>query len=273
MAVQQSAQQADALTHNPNKLNLTCVATYQRKIGASIARAWENVLDWEHLPWLHDTSFDYVSLDVAGEWGWRTWSNSDRTDHVELCVNRGESEYVARSYKQGKQISEIWTRLSANHNSTDIVVTFEIPDVAPEHKDKMGEFFLKLYGQLWDEDEEMMQKREARLAQRFSAVGPRQITLTKPIDTPLTVSLGHGDWTLRHIDGELIVHSAICPHLLGPLDDSIETKDGTVRCPWHGYEFDIKSGNCLTSGAAPCKLKQPPVIIDQNNHITLSLDS
>ena len=69
------ANQQNATLFNPNALNLTRVATYERLIRAPEERVWENVLDWEHLPWLHKTSFGYIELDEAGEWGWRTWSN------------------------------------------------------------------------------------------------------------------------------------------------------------------------------------------------------
>ena len=33
---------------------LTLAGTYTRALGAGIERIWENVLDWEHLPALHD---------------------------------------------------------------------------------------------------------------------------------------------------------------------------------------------------------------------------
>ena len=36
---------------------LISVAVYRRRIGASLERVWENVRDWEHLPWLHRQSF------------------------------------------------------------------------------------------------------------------------------------------------------------------------------------------------------------------------
>jgi hypothetical protein len=40
----------------------TRVATYQRTVRASLARVRENVLDWEHLPWLHPETFSHVRL-------------------------------------------------------------------------------------------------------------------------------------------------------------------------------------------------------------------
>jgi len=264
-----AAEQANALSRNPNKLNLVRVATYERLIRANIDRVWENVLDWEHLPWLHDSSFDYVHLDAAGDWGWRTWSNAEKTGRVELCVNREKSEYVARSYQDGQQISEIWTRLLPTQGHTEIEVTFDLPNILPEKKTKLESIFLKLYTHLWDEDEEMMQQRETRLQQRFSGPAANTITVQKPLQLPLNVTLGRGDWTLQEVGGRLIVHSAICPHLLGPLN---ATRDGkTVSCPWHGYEFDIHSGDCLTSRAAPCRLKTPPNIVETKSSITLTL--
>jgi hypothetical protein len=35
-------------------------AVYERVIHASLERIWENVLDWEHLPWLHPETFGHV---------------------------------------------------------------------------------------------------------------------------------------------------------------------------------------------------------------------
>ena len=270
-----TAQQSNPLDRNPNQLPMTRVATYERCIDATIDRVWENVLDWEHLPWLHDSSFDYVSLDTAGEWGWRTWSNPEQTEHVELCVNRDESEYVARSYRQGEQVSEIWTCLAPNGDKTDITVSFDLPNIPAKKKDKLGDIFLGLYTRLWDEDEAMMQQRQKRLNLRYERsndrAGKNQLTLDKPLNTPLTVTVGRSEWTIRELDDQLIVHSAICPHLLGPLDQSAKTDGRSVQCPWHGYRFDMVSGECLTDSAAPCKLKTPPKLEETANQITLTL--
>src|SRR5512143_3022502 len=47
------------------------VAVYERVVGASLERVWENVLDWEHLPWLHAGTFGHVRLLDASDEGWR----------------------------------------------------------------------------------------------------------------------------------------------------------------------------------------------------------
>ena len=43
---------------------------------------------------------------------------------------------------------------------------------------------------------------------------------------------------------ELIVHSTICPHMLGPLGGSA-LEGSTIECPWHGYRFDVRSGESV----------------------------
>src|ERR1700730_19154851 len=50
---------------------LTLAGTYTREVRAGIERIWENVLDWEHLPALHEVYFSRVALIDIGSWGWR----------------------------------------------------------------------------------------------------------------------------------------------------------------------------------------------------------
>ncbi len=40
-----------------------------------------------------------------------------------------------------------------------------------------------------------------------------------------------------------------CPHRGGPLADGA-VAGNNVTCPWHGWEFDIPNGRCLTNPAA-----------------------
>lgn len=61
-----------------------------------------------------------------------------------------------------------------------------------------------------------------------------------------TVTAGTQSMALTHIDGEYHAMDNRCPHQGGPLGEgSIETgKDGQcmLRCPWHGWDFDPKTG-------------------------------
>lgn len=36
-----------------------------------------------------------------------------------------------------------------------------------------------------------------------------------------------------------------CPHMGGPLSEG-EVEEGHVTCPWHGWQFDLKTGQCLS---------------------------
>ena len=67
-----------------------------------------------------------------------------------------------------------------------------------------------------------------------------------------------------NIDGEFFALPNICPHQFGPLSEGTVSgtmactaatnwnhewiKDGEIlTCPWHGIEFDIKTGQALAS--------------------------
>jgi nitrite reductase/ring-hydroxylating ferredoxin subunit len=42
-------------------------------------------------------------------------------------------------------------------------------------------------------------------------------------------------------DGALYALSNVCPHQNGPLGEGL-VRDGYLECPWHGYQFDPKTG-------------------------------
>lgn len=58
----------------------------------------------------------------------------------------------------------------------------------------------------------------------------------------ITVETPVGRVCVRHHRGQWWVHSALCPHQLGPLEDACIDAQGAVTCPWHGYRFDLASG-------------------------------
>ena len=256
-----TAKQQQATLENPNNLNLVEVTRYTRTINANKARVWENVFDWEHLPHLHNTSFRYAELDDAGDWGWRIWSDQARRSHVELCYDMENNRYVARSYKNQEQVSEIWTTVTPDHQATDIEVRFLVPDVTEEKIASTGKFFKQLYTKLWDEDEAMMIERQTQLDKR-SELHPLQVDLGYEDELlsslPRYIDLKRGRYRMIAIDGQLKVHSAICPHILGPL--SSEVIDNTIACPWHGYQFDLDSGACVSPANATCHLSKAPQI-------------
>lgn len=51
---------------------------------------------------------------------------------------------------------------------------------------------------------------------------------------------------LFNVDGEIYALDGVCPHAGGPLGKG--TLNGAIAtCPWHGWQFDVKTGrHCLT---------------------------
>jgi nitrite reductase/ring-hydroxylating ferredoxin subunit len=45
---------------------------------------------------------------------------------------------------------------------------------------------------------------------------------------------------------QLVLASEICPHIGGPLSEGRLEEDGcALRCPWHGYKYDSRTGEFL----------------------------
>jgi nitrite reductase/ring-hydroxylating ferredoxin subunit len=232
------------LERNPE---LAEAATYERTIGASLERVWENVRDWEHLPWLHNVAFSDIELLDGGDWGWRarvTFANGTARSEIALCIDAEANRYVTRTLDGVSAGSEIWTTLSPSaEHATDIRVDFLAPPLEPSALRNLGAAYLKLYEQLWDEDEAMMQERERALARRAEAQrGPHRIELGELAELrkrlPLIFEIDDRRFRLVELGGKLIAHSAVCPHRLGPLVEPGD-RDSRVTCPWHGYAFDI----------------------------------
>jgi nitrite reductase/ring-hydroxylating ferredoxin subunit len=230
------------------------VARYQRRVAAPLARVWENVLDWEHLPYLHHESFSGIALEASGAWGWRARVElaPKRAGPltIEVRIDRGAREYHTRTLAGPGAGTDIVTRLATPDAAhTDVSVAFHVPGVQGPARNALGEGYLRLYARLWDQDEAMMVRREA-LA-RGAAPGPARPGARPPLALgaasalrarlPLRVDIaGDGFRVVAH-EGRLLAHPLVCPHLGGPLDDAA-LEGGAVICPWHGYRFDCESG-------------------------------
>ncbi|MAN60495.1 MAG: hypothetical protein CMI60_00980 [Parvibaculum sp.] len=274
--------QPNAQDHNPNNLPMKVAAVYDRVIGASLARAWENVLDWEHLPHLHNSSFSSLKLEDAGQWGWRARTKGipEETSPetlIELVVDRPNSRYVSRTLEGGLPGMEIWTYFAkADERKTRIEVEFHIPHVDDDGAAKLGSLMLGLYETLWDEDERMMVERQTALDARAASAknaNESQIDLgdAKELTSklPLTIELAGKAVNIVQIDGEIYAYSAECPHMLAPLSDVPVDKEGCITCPWHGYRFDIKTGK-VTNGKDLSLSPGLEVSITDDRHVLVS---
>lgn len=203
---------------------LVHVATYRRTVGASLARVWENVHDWEHLPWLHGETFASIALRERGRWGWRAMlalrGAEDAPFEVELRRDPEAERYVTRTLSGPGAGAAITTSLvPRGARETGVTVEFEVPDVPAEAADAVGAGYVGLYTTLWDEDERMMRARQAEL-DGAAPGAPREVL----------------------VDGRRVRFRPVCPHWGGPLGDVAVDDEGCVTCPWHGYRFDLRTG-------------------------------
>jgi len=268
----------NSMDRNPE---LVVAAVYKREVAASLERVWENVYDWEHLPWLHSQAFNSIERISSGDWGWRARVElaGEAKAEIELITNRAGRHYVARTVTGAGAPSEIWTSLDPiAEDRTAIQVEFCVRPMPDEALGTLGRGYVSLYTVLWDQDEEMMQTRESALADRQVAPTERAETLVlgrlAEVRSRLPFVFGFAGQRFRivELEGELVAHSTECPHLLGPLDDCV-LSDGRILCPWHGYQFDVRTGR--SSDGRSLRLRSAPrVVVDETtSEVTVAFDS
>ena len=89
----------------------------------------------------------------------------------------------------------------------------------------------------------------------------------RKLSSVTTVSTARGKFCVRRLDGQWIAHSAACPHLLGPLDEASPDQAGSITCPWHGYRFDVRTGENLDGRCRP--LAPAPELREENGKLYL----
>jgi nitrite reductase (NADH) small subunit len=77
---------------------------------------------------------------------------------------------------------------------------------------------------------------------------PEFVTVARVEDVPpgsvRTVRAGDAEIALAHVDGGFYATQAACIHLKGPLGQG-RLEDGVLTCPWHGWQYDVRSGENL----------------------------
>ena len=249
------------------------VGTYRRTLPVSLERMYENTLDWEHLPHVHAGSFGSIDCIDAGAWGWRATVTDPRGSEsvIELTLDRPLRRWITRNLEGPNKGAEIWTHVfPVAPDQLEIVVDFFVPGVSESARDKVGQAYAGLYSRLYDEDVAMMVERQHQLDNRIDP-GEREVELgsRESLTLPMQVTLGSQRYVIDSIDDELIGYPALCPHQLGPLADSA-VEDGTVTCPWHGYRFDVRTGDCVSGQS--CRLR-PLQFSESDGAVRVSLKS
>lgn len=71
-----------------------------------------------------------------------------------------------------------------------------------------------------------------------------------------SVEIDGVDVLLAQPNGKLVCYRNVCAHMAMPLDAG-EVQNGVLTCPWHGFQYDLESGECLT--APEVQLEPVPV--------------
>lgn len=210
--------------------DLVQVADYRRDLAASLDRMFENALDWEHLPHVHAHAFASIDLVEERKSGWRATVGTPQGGEllIDLELDRVTGCWTTNSYAGDTLVGRIVTHATATGpDSCRVDIDFLVPDADEAQRAAFGDYYPVLYALLYDEDEAMMVARAKAVDRGRAALDERR-----------TVTLA---------SGETATVARYCPHLGLPLDAEPDG-DGTITCPWHGYRFDIATGQCV-SGA------------------------
>lgn len=241
-------------------------AVYERELEASVERIWENVLDWEHLPFLHPQAFTSVKKTAASPDSWHGEVGiPGGLAEVDVKIDLEGLRYSTRTVAGFGAGSEIVTTLfPRDPRRTGIRVDFHLPWAPAGAEESIGQVYRDLYIGLWDQDEQMMRERQRVLD---AAATPRAERAETHVDLgsvrelaarlPLHVQLAGRTYRVVSVDGQLYAHDVVCPHLGGPLGER-PLEGCEAVCPWHGYRFDVRSGES-TEGRG-LRLRRPAVV-------------
>ena len=87
-----------------------------------------------------------------------------------------------------------------------------------------------------------------------------------PRDSVQEAIIGGNSYAICNLAGELHALGGACPHAGGPLGQGA-LMNQALMCPWHGYEFDPKTGENLDDPLMrvekfPLKVEGDEILID-----------
>ena len=63
--------------------------------------------------------------------------------------------------------------------------------------------------------------------------------------TGMVATVNDKEVAIFNVDGTFYAMDNTCKHRGGPLGEG-ELEGDTVTCPWHSWQYNVKSGHCLT---------------------------
>ena len=226
----------------------------------------------QHLELLVDKANSYWATTVlsgsAKGFEIHTQASQVTDREIDISVNF----YLPKSFAKVLAFLSVCKRLLPSTVYRKIARKLGIARVEPEDTAKQS--ILKMlqsqYSVLYDEDELLMSGRQEAIDRRKNHQATELVEALCLGDVaelmqqiPKVVEFGKHRFVLNRWKGEWVVYGADCPHLLGPLQDAKIDQQGRITCPWHGYKFDLLTGqNCSNDNAG---LATPPIVsvVDQ----------
>lgn len=255
------------------------VGSYQRDMPVTVSRMFENALDYEHLPWLHSSTFADLTVIESGDWGWRAVAHlvpKSRLTRMELelRLDRDKNRWVTRTVGGLGKGTEIWTvAIPQGDQGIRVVVDFFVPKLPRFLFGFYAATYQAMYEKLYDEDESMMLIRQNEIDTKKDrrrsdnqCVDEGEMSLGSLSDLVAnsvnTFEYAGERYGLVQTNGQWRAFTAVCPHGLGPLDRGL-LRGGIVECPWHGYRFNVGTGECIND--SNISLELPPLIVTEKD--------
>ncbi|GEM_PF-4952810 len=112
---------------------LAHVTTYTRELPINLDRMYENAIDWEHLPFLHHTTFSDIEVIEAGDWGWKAKAflvpkSRFNSMTLELRLDKSKNRWITKTLAGFGKGTEIWTHaIPISPNKIKVIVDFYVP--------------------------------------------------------------------------------------------------------------------------------------------------
>lgn len=263
------------------------LGNYVRRLPTNMARMIENAYDWEHLPYVHPSSFASIDLIDSGPWGWRARIGVPGTmeptfQMLDLLVDADRNYWVSTVFNGPGEGIEIHTQATTlNDDEIQVDVRFYVPE-APGGEAASASilsYMQSQYARLYDEDIDLMQGRQSALEDRArwrgNSAGRNEIAVGRVTDLARdkthVVETETSRFCVRWWQDQWIAHAAVCPHLLGPLSAGQIDETGQLTCPWHGYRFDVLTGE---NAEGKCgALASAPDLIERDGMLVLVADA
>jgi Ferredoxin subunits of nitrite reductase and ring-hydroxylating dioxygenases len=80
-------------------------------------------------------------------------------------------------------------------------------------------------------------------------------------------TLGGNDYLLVQHAGQRYLIENDCPHAAYPMHEGQIVNEKEIRCPMHGYLFDLSTGDCTYYTEGPCRALKRFDLVERDGQI------